>query len=134
MDNTSKRTIPTTFGLFIEWYFDWRYNHDEILQRDDVTDETVKEWISCYVDGTFEDDERKFDLFFGVKERVFDTYGDVAKFIRDAFDERIVVREFDDKFTPFVLFTVRGVDFEMSTCNYFGEYEYDVDERGFAVK
>lgn len=65
------KTISTTFGQFIEWYISWRYDNGRTMQANDVTAKLLKERLSCYVDGTFDDESRKFDRFFGLGGRVF---------------------------------------------------------------
>lgn len=124
MDST--KTTRTTFGEFIEWYIGWRYGNSRKMQADDVTPQMLKEFLSCYVDGTFDDESRKFDRFFGISGRVFGgSYYRVSRYIRDHFNTPIMLNEYTDVHTPWVKFTIGGTEFDMSTGINFGEYEYD---------
>lgn len=122
----SSKSTPTTFGKFIEWYIGWRYGNSREMQADDVTPQMLKEFLSCYVDGTFDDESRKFDRFFGVNGRVFGgSYYLVARYIRDHFNTPITLNQYSDCFTLWAKFTIGRTEFDMCMGNYFGEYEYD---------
>ena len=130
------RVIPTTFGLFFEWFIGWRDHHSTFMEISDVNEEMLKEYFGCYVDGTFEDEDRKFDIFFGIwpNDTIFrDNYTWVADFIKDNFYRPIALTEYSDGKTPCVKFNVGRVAFDMSIGLCFGEYEYEVDSDGFRI-
>lgn len=130
----ANKTISTTFGQFIEWYISWRYDNGRIMQANDVTAKLLKERLSCYVDGTFDDEGSKFDRFFGLGGRVFGgSYCRVARYIRDHFNTRIELTEYSDGHTPWVQFNIGGQEFDMCTGLHFGEYEYK-NANGFPIK
>ena len=132
-ENYCEKTIPTTLGLFFEWYIGWTYRHGW-LQPSDISETMLDRCLGDAVYGCFEDGH-DWDDFFGVRRGMFcEDASRVAEFIREHFNDRIYLRQYWYGASGFVRFVLDNEDFDIQCASEFGSYEYDVDEFGLNYK
>lgn len=128
---TYTKLFPTTFGLFLEWYFElgtW-------LHKEDVTPEFLEKRIGHYFENS-PNKTNKIDRFFGFEKHYFgDNWKMLSDFIKFWFNIPIYIYQYDlGDLTKFVTFHIGGFKFDIECCDDWGEYNFNVDAIGCKIR